>query len=385
MPLASKRAYRSRFDADGLIRRPLPSPNTNGFSGPSVAGMRARSAGRAQTRAGRSRQHNEDVVPSPSDRGIPSPASAQGGIPPAGRADADPSHGLDQAFGARSATCTTTPRCARTGPWAAVRAARRRSRGAASGEHDLSLLQVGDSALEVFVQKEPFAEVFKFLRGGLLKVVASTEYRLEWILDDYIPVGDDAGKFVALSVFEIDDDEPGHVLFVVFMHYTYHILGGTFLVTDMQGIVQPDLLDVIRIFDTNCYSGSGNGNGPPAPPPPPPPGSDPTPPGGGDSDDSAAEGLADSDSDGDNDEDNLRACCKLVSQMKIKHPCVYNGLADVDIFDHWCYEVDLWKRMNGVHTKWVISLMSGFLGDKALRLFTNNVVLSKETWTMHKF
>ncbi|EJD33464.1 hypothetical protein AURDEDRAFT_177451 [Auricularia subglabra TFB-10046 SS5] len=131
--------------------------------------------------------------------------------------------------------------------------------------------------------------------------------------------------------------------------------------------------------------GSGNGNGPPAPPPPPPPGSDPTPPGGGDPDDSAAEGLADSESDGDDDEDDLRARRKLVSQMKIKHPRVYDGRADVDVFDHWCHEVDLWKRMNGVRTKWAISLMSGFLGDKALRWFMNNVVLSKETWTMRKF
>ncbi|EJD44329.1 hypothetical protein AURDEDRAFT_166710 [Auricularia subglabra TFB-10046 SS5] len=133
--------------------------------------------------------------------------------------------------------------------------------------------------------------------------------------------------------------------------------------------------------------GRGNngddGNGPPVPPPPPP--DVPAPPGGGDPDDSGMDGVVDSESDSDEeDDDNVRARRKLVSQMKIKHPRVYDGRADVDVFDQWCYEVDLWKRMNGVRAKWAVALMSGFLSDKALRWFMNNVVLSKERWTMRK-
>ncbi|EJD49909.1 hypothetical protein AURDEDRAFT_160931 [Auricularia subglabra TFB-10046 SS5] len=127
----------------------------------------------------------------------------------------------------------------------------------------------------------------------------------------------------------------------------------------------------------------GDGNGPPQPPPPPP--GAPAPPGGGDPDDSGVDGLADSDSEtGDDDSDDLRARRKLVSQMKIKHPRVYDGRADVDAFDHWCYEVDLWKTMNGVHTRWAIALLSGFLSDKALHWYMNNIVMSKEKWTMRK-
>ncbi|EJD33521.1 hypothetical protein AURDEDRAFT_177391 [Auricularia subglabra TFB-10046 SS5] len=126
----------------------------------------------------------------------------------------------------------------------------------------------------------------------------------------------------------------------------------------------------------------GNGNGPPRPPPPPP--GAPAPPGGGDPDDSSIDMLADFESESDDDDDDLRARRKLVSQMKIKHPRVYDGRADVDVFDHWCYEVDLWKTMNGVRTKWVIALLSGFLSDKALRWFMNNIVMSKEKWTMRK-
>ncbi|KZV80562.1 hypothetical protein EXIGLDRAFT_780818 [Exidia glandulosa HHB12029] len=69
----------------------------------------------------------------------------------------------------------------------------------------------------------------------------------------------------------------------------------------------------------------------------------------------------------------------------MKQPRVYDGRADLDVFDQWCYEVDTWKRLNGIKTKWIIPLLSSFLSDKASRWYMHNVVLSEENWTMRRF
>ncbi|EJD37049.1 hypothetical protein AURDEDRAFT_173897 [Auricularia subglabra TFB-10046 SS5] len=80
----------------------------------------------------------------------------------------------------------------------------------------------------------------------------------------------------------------------------------------------------------------------------------------------------------------IRERRRLVSQMKIKQPRVYDGRADLDLFDQWCFEVDLWKEMNALDIKWVIPLLSSFLADKAARWYMNNVVLSDEEWTLRR-
>ncbi|KZV96366.1 hypothetical protein EXIGLDRAFT_816946 [Exidia glandulosa HHB12029] len=123
--------------------------------------------------------------------------------------------------------------------------------------------------------------------------------------------------------------------------------------------------------------GGGGGSGPSGggnPPPPPDP---------------SSSGSSGDDSDADNDDRRrqreLKERHRLASQMKMKQPRVYDGRADLDVFDQWCYEVDTWKRLNGIKTKWIIPLLSSFLSDKASRWYMHNVVLSEENWTMRRF
>ncbi|KZV94417.1 hypothetical protein EXIGLDRAFT_708831 [Exidia glandulosa HHB12029] len=128
---------------------------------------------------------------------------------------------------------------------------------------------------------------------------------------------------------------------------------------------------------TGPTGGGGDGSGPSGggnPPPEPDPSSD---------------NSSDSDSDVSDDARRRRRELKerrrLASQMKMKQPRVYDGRADLDLFDQWCYEVDTWKRLNGIKTKWIIPLLSSFLSDKASRWYMHNVVLSEENWTMRRF
>ncbi|KZV88336.1 hypothetical protein EXIGLDRAFT_772788 [Exidia glandulosa HHB12029] len=140
--------------------------------------------------------------------------------------------------------------------------------------------------------------------------------------------------------------------------------------------------------------GGGGPGGPGGPPVPPivPGGGGSGPSGGGNpppEPDPSSDNSSDSDSDASDDARRRRRELKerrrLASQMKMKQPRVYDGRADLDLFDQWCYEVDTWKRLNGIKTKWIIPLLSSFLSDKASRWYMHNVVLSEENWTMRRF
>ncbi|EJD33135.1 hypothetical protein AURDEDRAFT_177783 [Auricularia subglabra TFB-10046 SS5] len=134
-------------------------------------------------------------------------------------------------------------------------------------------------------------------------------------------------------------------------------------------------------------NGNGGGGGEPHRPDPDDDGGDPQGPGGGGGPppgEPRGDGD-DSDSDDDDEDDELRARRKLASQMKLKQPRVYDGRADLDYFDQWCYEVDWWKRLNGIRTRWIIPMLSSFLSGEASKWFMNNVVLSEEDWTMRRF
>ncbi|EJD37457.1 hypothetical protein AURDEDRAFT_173428 [Auricularia subglabra TFB-10046 SS5] len=115
----------------------------------------------------------------------------------------------------------------------------------------------------------------------------------------------------------------------------------------------------------------------PGAPPPGPPGL----PGGGGC-------CSSSDNDGDDEaerrEGEIRERRKIASQMKIKQPRVYDGCADLDVFDQWCFEVDLWRSINALQTCWAIPMLSSFLSDKAARFFMNSVIMSDETWNFRK-
>lgn len=115
----------------------------------------------------------------------------------------------------------------------------------------------------------------------------------------------------------------------------------------------------IRGFRTGGSGGSGGGGG-----------------GGG--------GGPINDPPSDDSDDEERRLRKIASQMKIKQPRVYDGRPDLDLFDQWCYEVDLWKGINHLATRWVIPMLSSFLSDDAARWYMNNVVLSDEPWTLRR-
>ncbi|KAJ7181104.1 hypothetical protein C8R46DRAFT_1071467, partial [Mycena filopes] len=48
---------------------------------------------------------------------------------------------------------------------------------------------------------------------------------------------------------------------------------------------------------------------------------------------------------------------KVLSSIKIKTPFIFDGKADLDVFDHWTYEVDTWADWNGVSDAMTVKIM----------------------------
>jgi hypothetical protein len=52
---------------------------------------------------------------------------------------------------------------------------------------------------------------------------------------------------------------------------------------------------------------------------------------------------------------------KVLSPINIKTPFIFEGKADLDVFDHWTYNVDTWADWNGVSDAMTVKIMVNFM------------------------
>ncbi|KAI0323422.1 hypothetical protein GY45DRAFT_1211891, partial [Cubamyces sp. BRFM 1775] len=75
---------------------------------------------------------------------------------------------------------------------------------------------------------------------------------------------------------------------------------------------------------------------------------------------------------------------KALSGVKIKTPFVWDGTADLDLFDQWTYEVDTWAELNELPDRVVIKLMIQFMKGEAGKFFMRHVSTRQSEWTVKK-
>ncbi|KAJ8456367.1 hypothetical protein ONZ51_g12171 [Trametes cubensis] len=63
---------------------------------------------------------------------------------------------------------------------------------------------------------------------------------------------------------------------------------------------------------------------------------------------------------------------------------VWDGTADLDLFDQWTYEVDTWAELNELPDRVVIKLMIQFMKGEAGKFFMRHVSTRQSEWTVKK-
>ncbi|KAI9068602.1 hypothetical protein FKP32DRAFT_1695592 [Trametes sanguinea] len=75
---------------------------------------------------------------------------------------------------------------------------------------------------------------------------------------------------------------------------------------------------------------------------------------------------------------------KALSGVKIKTPFVWDGTADLDVFDQWTYEIDTWAELNDLADRVVVKLMIQFMKGDASRFFMRHVATRQADWTVKR-
>ena len=68
-------------------------------------------------------------------------------------------------------------------------------------------------------------------------------------------------------------------------------------------------------------------------------------------------------------------------KIKIKNPFTYDGLVDLDMFDCWCYEVDVWCESHGASEKEAVKYLVQFMSGKAGHFFVKHIAHYRDKWT----
>ncbi|KIL54821.1 hypothetical protein M378DRAFT_18522, partial [Amanita muscaria Koide BX008] len=71
-----------------------------------------------------------------------------------------------------------------------------------------------------------------------------------------------------------------------------------------------------------------------------------------------------------------------IKDLKIPNPFKYDGSADLDLLDRWCFDVDNWRSLYGLNDNIAVRLMGGFMMEKASRFFMKHVVHERDRWTV---
>ncbi|KAJ6533511.1 hypothetical protein B0H19DRAFT_1272162 [Mycena capillaripes] len=64
---------------------------------------------------------------------------------------------------------------------------------------------------------------------------------------------------------------------------------------------------------------------------------------------------------------------KATHGVKFKHPFIWNGKPDIDVFDHWTFEVDSWINITGLQDKLALKLLVNFMSGSASKFFMQHV------------
>ncbi|EIW52097.1 uncharacterized protein TRAVEDRAFT_24776 [Trametes versicolor FP-101664 SS1] len=75
---------------------------------------------------------------------------------------------------------------------------------------------------------------------------------------------------------------------------------------------------------------------------------------------------------------------KALAGIKIKPPFVWDGTADLDVFDQWTYEVDTWGELNELSDRIVLKLMVQFMSGDPGHFFMCHVSTRQSEWTVKK-
>ncbi|TFY57697.1 hypothetical protein EVJ58_g6867 [Rhodofomes roseus] len=71
-----------------------------------------------------------------------------------------------------------------------------------------------------------------------------------------------------------------------------------------------------------------------------------------------------------------------ISGIKLKTPFVWDGKADLDLFDHWVYEVETWRELHGLDDRLTLKIIVNFMSDKPSKFFMQHVAMHQREWTL---
>ncbi|KAJ7192489.1 hypothetical protein GGX14DRAFT_578056 [Mycena pura] len=73
---------------------------------------------------------------------------------------------------------------------------------------------------------------------------------------------------------------------------------------------------------------------------------------------------------------------KVLASIKVRKPFVYQGKADLDLFDEWTYQVDTWAELHGLDDATMVKIIVNFMGGRASQFFMKHVALRRKKWTV---
>jgi hypothetical protein len=73
---------------------------------------------------------------------------------------------------------------------------------------------------------------------------------------------------------------------------------------------------------------------------------------------------------------------KAMAGIKLKAPFVWDGKPDMDLFDHWTYEVDTWIELNALNDKLAVKLIVNFMSGTASSFFMKHVSTNQKKWSV---
>ena len=72
----------------------------------------------------------------------------------------------------------------------------------------------------------------------------------------------------------------------------------------------------------------------------------------------------------------------MLKRVKVESPSVYNGKADLDVFDCWTMEVENWAKLNRIKEKIVVTLLNKYITSRASIFYMKYVVRRIKDWTL---
>ena len=73
---------------------------------------------------------------------------------------------------------------------------------------------------------------------------------------------------------------------------------------------------------------------------------------------------------------------RAISGIKLKSPFVWDGKADLDVFDHWIYEVETWRDLHGLDDGLTLKIIVNFLSGKPSKYFMQHVAMNQHEWDL---